>query len=231
MLLNLWKTHMLSFMFTLDGEGAPGGGSGQPSDELPANLVGKYISVEKHNSTLAGVKGANSQAIKAKDDSIAALTSEASGYKTELEQAKAKLTPLEAKAAEADAAKAKASELEVTLSAETGKNARMAELLKYPTLIDEATLALVTSSTLAPEALSKHLEALQGKFKGLPVAPASPTIPGSPPPAGEPQENTLVNQAAEAFRSGKVEDGNRLLNEAAAAHDKAGKGQKPLGRR
>lgn len=231
MLLNLWKTHMLSFTFTLagDSDGTGGGGGGQPSDALPENLVGKYISLEKHNSTLAGIKGANSQAITAKDDKIATLTAEASGYKTELEQAKAKLTPLEAKAAEADAAKAKATELEVSLQAETGKNARMTELLKYPALIGPATLALVTASTLAPADLATHLLDLQGQLK--PTTPASPVLPATPEAAGTPEENSLINQAAAAFRSGKTEDGNRLMNEAAAAHDKAGRGQKPLGRR
>jgi soluble cytochrome b562 len=216
---NFLLTHKL---YAPDTEGA-GGGQPAVTDELPEGLRDKYIPKAVHE----GTKGQ--------------LQQQANKYKADWEKATGELDVFRSQAAELtrqlEALKSLPGELEtlkkqlgdVTSERDThaGKNARMRELMAYPQLLNEATVAFVENSTLAPDALKANLEVLASAFKGAQGSGVAPVPAKQGPAATTP--DALLADAERLRREGDMKGFRAGMNAYYEALDAAkGKFVPPL---
>lgn len=206
------KTH---FVYDANSDGAGGG----QSDELPENLKAKYISL----ATFNGTKGQLEQSRDKHRADAERLSGEKQALESQVGDLNKTLESLKTQAAEAETLSQKLATIEAERTSQSTLNARLRTAMKYPELLGvDATIALVESSTLDPEALDTHLKTLSSLVTKAAVVPPPSSVNGETPRqpgSTEVDPQALMAEADAAQRKGDMTTFQRKMTEALGLMD------------
>lgn len=201
------------FAYDADADGA-GGGQTTVITDLPKELEGKYIPIDKHNGTV----GAFKQAAATANATAERLANEKSVLESQVADLTTKMSQFQTEAQKAQELGTKVSEFETNLKAQQELNARLEAAMKYPGLLDESTMALVKNSTLDAAALDQHLGKLAERLGSKTADFKSGESPAKPNQT-ELKPNDLMTEAETLRRKGDVKGFEAKMAEALATMD------------